>query len=175
MSGADPHCEFCRGTGYYGDNGPGRKGNREFQLCECVTQAPRRSHSSHKSHPSHESHPQDPRATARGLSLLLLDSAREDGHPNLCAALNLAAYLHRDPDPWSERWIWCAAICDGMIDDPANPKQTLAYATRIKAIVTQFQADQEAANRQPVDMPPPSRHGRGTASPSSIANHQSEI
>jgi hypothetical protein len=27
-------CELCRGTGWYGDNGPGRKGNREYQPCE---------------------------------------------------------------------------------------------------------------------------------------------
>ena len=33
-------CETCLGTGYYGDNGPGRKGNKEFQRCECGGQVP---------------------------------------------------------------------------------------------------------------------------------------
>jgi len=27
-------CEACHGTGYYGDNGPGIKGNREYQPCD---------------------------------------------------------------------------------------------------------------------------------------------
>ena len=31
----DPGCPECKGTGWYGDNRPGRKGNREFQKCEC--------------------------------------------------------------------------------------------------------------------------------------------
>jgi len=30
-------CEQCRDTGYYGDNGPGIKGNREYIRCECKT------------------------------------------------------------------------------------------------------------------------------------------
>jgi len=30
-----PICELCNGTGYYGDNGPGKKGNSEWQPCEC--------------------------------------------------------------------------------------------------------------------------------------------
>lgn len=29
-------CEMCQGTGFYGDNGPGIKFNREWQECECV-------------------------------------------------------------------------------------------------------------------------------------------
>jgi len=28
-------CEICKGTGWYGDNGPGIKGNREYLPCEC--------------------------------------------------------------------------------------------------------------------------------------------
>jgi len=28
-------CELCNDTGYYGDNGPGIKGNREYIRCEC--------------------------------------------------------------------------------------------------------------------------------------------
>ena len=28
-------CEECRDTGYYGDNGPGIKGNTEYSECEC--------------------------------------------------------------------------------------------------------------------------------------------
>uniref|UniRef100_A0A6H1ZG17 Uncharacterized protein n=1 Tax=viral metagenome TaxID=1070528 RepID=A0A6H1ZG17_9ZZZZ len=28
-------CELCNDTGWYGDNGPGTRGNREFVLCEC--------------------------------------------------------------------------------------------------------------------------------------------
>lgn len=28
-------CEVCYDTGWYGDNGPGIKGNREYQRCEC--------------------------------------------------------------------------------------------------------------------------------------------
>jgi hypothetical protein len=28
-------CEDCRGTGWYGDNGPGIIGNSEFHECEC--------------------------------------------------------------------------------------------------------------------------------------------
>ena len=28
-------CEMCNGTGWYGDNGPGIKGNREYHECEC--------------------------------------------------------------------------------------------------------------------------------------------
>ena len=30
-------CELCQDTGWYGDNGPGIKGNREYVRCECVT------------------------------------------------------------------------------------------------------------------------------------------
>lgn len=28
-------CETCMDTGFYGDNGPGVKDNREYQRCEC--------------------------------------------------------------------------------------------------------------------------------------------
>jgi len=28
-------CKLCRDTGWYGDNGPGIKGNNEYQRCEC--------------------------------------------------------------------------------------------------------------------------------------------
>ena len=28
-------CETCYDTGYYGDNGPGRKGNTEYTRCDC--------------------------------------------------------------------------------------------------------------------------------------------
>lgn len=28
-------CEMCHDTGYYGDMGPGIKGNREYIPCEC--------------------------------------------------------------------------------------------------------------------------------------------
>ena len=28
-------CQQCYGTGWYGDNGPGIKGNREYIRCEC--------------------------------------------------------------------------------------------------------------------------------------------
>jgi len=28
-------CELCNDTGYYGDNGPGIKGNVEYAICEC--------------------------------------------------------------------------------------------------------------------------------------------
>lgn len=28
-------CENCGGTGFYGDNGSGIKGNREYVECEC--------------------------------------------------------------------------------------------------------------------------------------------
>jgi hypothetical protein len=27
-------CEVCDGTGFYGDNGPGVRGNREYQPCD---------------------------------------------------------------------------------------------------------------------------------------------
>lgn len=30
----NPNCELCKGTGYYGDNGPGVRGNREYMNCE---------------------------------------------------------------------------------------------------------------------------------------------
>ncbi len=30
-------CELCHDTGYYGDNQPGIKGNREYHPCECNT------------------------------------------------------------------------------------------------------------------------------------------
>ena len=33
----DVKCEECNDTGYYGDNGPGRKNNNEFQPCDCCT------------------------------------------------------------------------------------------------------------------------------------------
>ncbi len=29
------NCETCRDTGWYGDNGPGRRGNREYVPCDC--------------------------------------------------------------------------------------------------------------------------------------------
>lgn len=32
----DTICEACRGTGFYGDNGSGIAGNREWQRCECA-------------------------------------------------------------------------------------------------------------------------------------------
>ena len=28
------NCELCNGSGWYGDNGPGRRGNREYVPCE---------------------------------------------------------------------------------------------------------------------------------------------
>jgi hypothetical protein len=28
-------CEMCNNTGWYGDNGPGIAGNREYNRCEC--------------------------------------------------------------------------------------------------------------------------------------------
>ena len=28
--------ELCNGTGFYGDNGPGQKGNREYVQCDCT-------------------------------------------------------------------------------------------------------------------------------------------
>lgn len=31
-----PTCELCHGTGYYGENGPGQKGNREYVQCDCT-------------------------------------------------------------------------------------------------------------------------------------------
>ena len=33
-------CELCKGTGWYGDNGPGIKGNREYIPCECRAKKP---------------------------------------------------------------------------------------------------------------------------------------
>jgi len=30
----EQQCEECRGTGWYGDNGPGVIGNREFHRCD---------------------------------------------------------------------------------------------------------------------------------------------
>jgi protein gp37 len=30
-----PWCDDCHGTGWYGDNGPGIKGNREYVHCDC--------------------------------------------------------------------------------------------------------------------------------------------
>lgn len=32
----DPNCPDCHGTGWYGDNGPGIKGNSEWCPCECT-------------------------------------------------------------------------------------------------------------------------------------------
>ena len=40
MSAPDKNCEMCRGTGWYGDNRPGIKGNIEFGPCECVSDDP---------------------------------------------------------------------------------------------------------------------------------------
>ena len=31
----DKICKLCNDTGYYGDNGPGQKGNNEWVHCEC--------------------------------------------------------------------------------------------------------------------------------------------
>jgi len=31
-------CETCHDIGWYGDNGPGIKGNREYQRCECMAE-----------------------------------------------------------------------------------------------------------------------------------------
>jgi len=31
----DDYCEQCHDTGWYGDNGPGIKGNWEYNPCEC--------------------------------------------------------------------------------------------------------------------------------------------
>lgn len=36
-----PACECCKDTGYYGDNGPGIKGNREYHRCDqCKVEPP---------------------------------------------------------------------------------------------------------------------------------------
>ena len=32
-----PNCELCKGSGFYGDNGPGRRGNNESHECECTS------------------------------------------------------------------------------------------------------------------------------------------
>lgn len=29
-------CELCKGSGFYGDNGPGRRGNAEYIRCDCT-------------------------------------------------------------------------------------------------------------------------------------------
>ena len=34
-------CETCMDTGYYGDNGPGIKGNREYQRCDLCHVTPK--------------------------------------------------------------------------------------------------------------------------------------
>jgi len=34
-----PDCELCKGSGFYGDNGPGRKGNSEYIQCDCTQSA----------------------------------------------------------------------------------------------------------------------------------------
>lgn len=31
-----PDCDLCKGSGFYGDNGPGRKGNAEYIRCDCT-------------------------------------------------------------------------------------------------------------------------------------------
>ena len=35
----EKYCDLCHDTGYYGDNGPGRNGNKEYVLCECDSTA----------------------------------------------------------------------------------------------------------------------------------------
>ena len=35
-------CEQCKDTGWYGDNGPGIKGNREYIPCECRSKPAKR-------------------------------------------------------------------------------------------------------------------------------------
>ena len=37
-------CEKCHDSGFYGDNGPGRKGNTEYTRCECQESVPCISH-----------------------------------------------------------------------------------------------------------------------------------
>jgi len=37
-------CEKCHGSGFYGDNGPGRKGNREYTRCDCQEDMPCTTH-----------------------------------------------------------------------------------------------------------------------------------
>ena len=37
-------CEKCHGSGFYGDNGPGRKGNTEYTRCECQEDMPCTTH-----------------------------------------------------------------------------------------------------------------------------------
>lgn len=34
-----PDCELCKGSGFYGDRGPGRKGNAEYIRCDCTQPA----------------------------------------------------------------------------------------------------------------------------------------
>jgi hypothetical protein len=36
----DPNCEYCRGTGWYGDHGPGIKGNSEYMPCDMCGKPP---------------------------------------------------------------------------------------------------------------------------------------
>ena len=37
-------CEKCHGSGFYGDNGPGRKGNTEYTRCDCQEDMPCTTH-----------------------------------------------------------------------------------------------------------------------------------
>ena len=37
-------CEKCHDSGFYGDNGPGRKGNTEYTRCECQEDMPCTTH-----------------------------------------------------------------------------------------------------------------------------------
>ncbi len=34
---SEQKCEACAGTGWYGDNGPGIRGNSEYVRCDCGT------------------------------------------------------------------------------------------------------------------------------------------
>lgn len=74
---------------------------------------------------------QPPIETARGLSLLLLDAARDDGFPDLCAALHLAAYLHRDGMD-TEIMYRCYSIAVQM---HCPSKQTREASARIARLV----------------------------------------
>jgi len=37
-------CEKCHDSGFYGDNGPGRKGNTEYTRCDCQEDMPCTTH-----------------------------------------------------------------------------------------------------------------------------------
>jgi len=91
-------CEQCHNTGWYGDNGPGIGGNREYVRCECLTKCMKFKYGGMveivpSDEPGRYRISKGTRLVQAGLFLFDIEYIRENFTPGDCDALNLL-----DPD-----------------------------------------------------------------------------